>query len=145
MHHCFCFISIQLAIFVQIKLIEDLGDNTINSSTEAVRDRVIKIIVLSKVEIRVEEHLKVVVHIVDDHLPLVTQVFSIDAHDLRQGIVRSTLALRAPVDDLQLASTHVGVLSFVGLDAASLFGVAKHASHAHQVVDGRVTDPCDVD
>ena len=104
-----------------------------------------KAIVFSEVGLRIEHNFDIVMHTLPSDLSLVTQVFTIDAHDLATVVLGLSGARSSSVDDFNLASAHVGVLAFVSLDATSFLSISKHASNSCKFVNLGVADPSNID
>lgn len=101
-------------------------------------------IIVSEVHICVKEHLDVVMEVFPCYLARIPQVFAINTYELRQSVLRLSVSISSLIDNSDLFASHVGALSFVGLDSPSLLCFTKHARDARQAVYCGVTDPSDV-
>ena len=145
LHESLSFISVEIVGLVCVELWEDLHRDFLDVSFSGELTVFDKAIVFLEVGLRIEHNFDIVMHALPSYLSLVTQVFTIDAHDLATVVLGLSGARSTSVNDFNLASAHVGVLAFVSLDATSFLSISKHAGNSCKFVNLGVADPSNID
>ena len=107
----------ELAIFVRIKCFHNFIRKSLGCT-------LIEVSVLLEVCFCIKHHFNILMKVFPSYCILIAQVFAIDAKQLSPGVLCLSVAVSSLVNDFDLATTLVSVLSLVGLRTSFLFGVS---------------------
>ena len=88
-----------------------------------------KAVIFCEIKVRVKEHLDILMTIFPRYLSVISQILSVNRHHLRSSILCSCLTLPALVHSSDFAASSESHETFVSVNAAALFSVAKDASY----------------